>query len=393
MNARLVGLTGCYQGRSVSLDEGAGPLVIGRAPASGVALPTDAHVSSKHAQVFHWNGEWYCSDLGSTNGTFVDGQRIAPNTPVHLRRGSVIHIGSQEFRFEEITAAVSLAKPEDYGRAGWPEAPASVDALPPAPTAARRFMVRNALAQFDRALGQAMSKGWIEIQEVRQLRDLQLRSGLTDTDTYPLRAGAIVRLGQAILDGGVVTDREFEYLLCAMTGLGTGNFDSRIGAVYQPVRVRQHAHNVSLGILPSKRIAISPIRLDPGETLHWETIAELLEERVVNSGWVSGRSGVSFRIAKGVRWYVGGTKGHYVSERAMVPVAEGDLVITSYRIVFLGDLKAFDVAWDKVLGIEPYADGIQVLIQGRTRPPLLRYTPECADDAEIVAALCSYYLA
>jgi len=67
-------------------------LVIGREPTVDLPLPVSA-VSRRHAELRHDRGQWSVRDLGSRNGTLVDGQRIeeAPLEPLaELRIGDAI---------------------------------------------------------------------------------------------------------------------------------------------------------------------------------------------------------------------------------------------------------------------------------------------------------------
>lgn len=54
---------------------GAAPLLIGRAPENGIVL-TDDLASREHVSVTYERGEWTVTDLGSRNGTFLDGKRL-----------------------------------------------------------------------------------------------------------------------------------------------------------------------------------------------------------------------------------------------------------------------------------------------------------------------------
>lgn len=63
---------------------------IGRAPGCGVPID-DAHVSKLHARVFVHEGSWLVEDLGSTNGTLLDGQPVTGPTPVGP--GSRVKVG------------------------------------------------------------------------------------------------------------------------------------------------------------------------------------------------------------------------------------------------------------------------------------------------------------
>ena len=67
-------------------------VVFGRAADSDVPLTSDATVSGRHAPVFRRDGSSYLEDLGSTNGTYVNGHRVSAPTPMH--RGDSLQVGS-----------------------------------------------------------------------------------------------------------------------------------------------------------------------------------------------------------------------------------------------------------------------------------------------------------
>jgi predicted component of type VI protein secretion system len=67
-------------------------LVIGRDSSSNIAI-NDAEVSRKHARLNFQGGKYVIEDLGSTNGTFVNGQRLV--SPVVLKSGDVVSLGEQ----------------------------------------------------------------------------------------------------------------------------------------------------------------------------------------------------------------------------------------------------------------------------------------------------------
>jgi len=74
---------------------------IGRSRDNTVSLHFSPHVSRQHAIIRCHNAfEYQIMDLGSRNGTFVDGRRVI--TPVTLRDGSVIRITSNELHFQQI---------------------------------------------------------------------------------------------------------------------------------------------------------------------------------------------------------------------------------------------------------------------------------------------------
>jgi len=84
---KLVITEGPLAGRSIQL---AGqPLLIGRAQDAGLILEDD-YASGRHARLFPQGSRWFLEDLGSTNGTFVQGNQLTrtmaidPGTPVRI---------------------------------------------------------------------------------------------------------------------------------------------------------------------------------------------------------------------------------------------------------------------------------------------------------------------
>jgi pSer/pThr/pTyr-binding forkhead associated (FHA) protein len=74
------------------------PIVAGREPGSGILLDDDDFASSRHASLEPRADGVLVEDLGSTNGTFVNGTRISKKTLV--RAGDAVRIGQTELRLE-----------------------------------------------------------------------------------------------------------------------------------------------------------------------------------------------------------------------------------------------------------------------------------------------------
>lgn len=81
-------------GRRVAL--GSEDFTIGRMPGCSLVIE-DPRVSRNHAAVVVIDGIAYIRDLGSTNGTFVNGQRVTKETP--LRSGDDIKVGGSEIAY------------------------------------------------------------------------------------------------------------------------------------------------------------------------------------------------------------------------------------------------------------------------------------------------------
>jgi hypothetical protein len=76
-----------------------GATSLGRSSASDIVLKNDDYASGRHAQLTRHGGLLYVEDMGSTNGTFVNGRKAIGATP--LRHGDTVRIGSTTFRYEE----------------------------------------------------------------------------------------------------------------------------------------------------------------------------------------------------------------------------------------------------------------------------------------------------
>jgi Inner membrane component of T3SS, cytoplasmic domain len=84
----LVVTAGALKGTSLDLAQQ--QITLGRANDATLVL-NDDYASSRHARIFPQDGQWIVEDLGSTNGTYLDRQKVTRPTPVPL--GVPIRIG------------------------------------------------------------------------------------------------------------------------------------------------------------------------------------------------------------------------------------------------------------------------------------------------------------
>ncbi len=66
-------------------------VTVGRAGGCAVLLPDDTFVSQLHARLFRRDGSLFLEDLGSTNGTFLNGRKVT--APVPIRKGDKVQFG------------------------------------------------------------------------------------------------------------------------------------------------------------------------------------------------------------------------------------------------------------------------------------------------------------
>ena len=142
---QLVMRTGPTTGKTYTLE--AGEISVGRDPSNDIVI-NDAEVSRKHARLLFQDGSYVLEDLGSTNGTYINGQRLMG--PYQLRHGDLVLLGENiSMAFEHLpldedgtvavrprqvqTPPVPPPSQYDYARqeAMRPQAPARAPEPPP----------------------------------------------------------------------------------------------------------------------------------------------------------------------------------------------------------------------------------------------------------------------
>ena len=91
--------------KSPELEEGAdfelnsSQLMIGRGRQNDIALVHDDYASARHARVEPRQDGVWVQDLGSTNGTYLNGARL--ERPRRLTQGDIIRVGETDLRYEQ----------------------------------------------------------------------------------------------------------------------------------------------------------------------------------------------------------------------------------------------------------------------------------------------------
>ena len=129
----LLVVEGLAQGRRLALEE---DLVIGRAESGDGRLGDDPELSRRHARVFRADARLMIEDLGSANGTFVNGARLSE--PQALRPGDVVRVGRTTLEVTGERAPSAAAPPVAAAPPAPPPprpAPVPVPARPAPPSA------------------------------------------------------------------------------------------------------------------------------------------------------------------------------------------------------------------------------------------------------------------
>jgi pSer/pThr/pTyr-binding forkhead associated (FHA) protein len=92
---QVVAAMGHQPGTTFDVAQGA---VFGRSDGADIRVH-DQYASSNHARIFDRGGFMYLEDMGSTNGTYLNGRQV--QSAERLKGSDTIRIGDSEYRYEE----------------------------------------------------------------------------------------------------------------------------------------------------------------------------------------------------------------------------------------------------------------------------------------------------
>ena len=161
---------------------------------------------------------------------------------------------------------------------------------------------------------------------------------------------------QALSDKRLSPDEEKELeqlrknLQLSEDDIPTGENDKKELAYYKLL------WEIENGYLPETQ---PPILLQKSEICHYVTDADRIETKIERTGYVSGSRGVSIRIAKGITYRVGSTRGYPIKEEVTYKYP-GMLCLTNKRIIFHADKKGFVIPLKSLISLDTYSDGIKL---------------------------------
>ncbi|MGC8758136.1 MAG: hypothetical protein ACP5QX_06830 [Caldisericaceae bacterium] len=127
------------------------------------------------------------------------------------------------------------------------------------------------------------------------------------------------------------------------------------------------------------------------EKVHFVDGAILKETKSVSIGYSGGSQGVSIRIASGVYYRVGGTRGHIMREDRLTETSRGIFVITNQRAMLnptsIGS-KSLDIPLSKIFSYSCYENGVEIYKEGHEKGYFLEFLNK--SSAEIVGMLLGF---
>jgi hypothetical protein len=203
---------------------------------------------------------------------------------------------------------------------------------------------------------------------VQRLQGNNTLAALGKRERKKLGEQAFIRYAQAALADDHLTADEEDALAALAEALGFEQADFERHDLYTKLQVAK----LNDGRLP---VVESPSLMPKrGEIVHLETSAALMKEVAVRE-WRGGSSGVSFRVAPGVRYRVGSSRGRLITVGTQLQVADtGTLAITNQRAAYLGSRKTVDMPYSKLLAMQLFSDAISFSLSNRQNAPLIKVT-------------------
>lgn len=238
--------------------------------------------------------------------------------------------------------------------------------------------------EFKQALLQAVNDGKLTKEEIDELDKKRKDFGLSEEDIKEMKSEIFTTAFAIAKSDEQITENEEQELLSIQKYLGLA--DNKIQSSKKELARLRLLNEIQQGNMPT--IQVTNLVMQKGEKAYWIEPAILAEEKVVRRRFEGGSQGVNFRIMKGVNYRVGGSRGHSVSETEVVAVSNGDLILTSKRIIFRGDKKSFAVKLDKILDTQLFTNGLQFSENNRSKPRLVKFVQE--GNHNIIGAVLSY---
>lgn len=151
--------------------------------------------------------------------------------------------------------------------------------------------------------------------------------------------------------------------------------------------IREIKHRLRIGVGFVKNVPTFVTKAN--EHICWVEPGVLHEIKTVSRQYVGGYSGTRIRVAKGVSFSVGGSRGALVSEKGLIPTSSGKLIITTKRLAFVGDQKSIAVTLNKLIDVQVALDGIQFSETGKEHPKLVRFN---SPNGDIVVSVMGFVL-
>lgn len=234
-------------------------------------------------------------------------------------------------------------------------------------------MIRGFLAEY--------FTGQKPIQRVMQIiQQIMSVMPLSEAQKQDMYYFMLNQAAENYMKDGLLSDDEEkridEYIY--MLGLSTTNLPAKYqGSEISRIEQTKILKQLQKGVMPQSSI-MAPILLGKDEVVIWCYDCVTMWQEKVKREMVGSHNGFSFRVVKGVTYRTGGFKGHPVEHSYMDNAGTGSLYITNKHIIFHSSERSIKIPYKKIIGLNPYQDGMGVQQYGANAKKLVFQGFDCS---------------
>lgn len=206
----------------------------------------------------------------------------------------------------------------------------------------------------------------------KNLENVCQQGFVNDEAKKQLLAEAFDRAMEQFLEDGVLSEKEEEAVSEFIEHFGLNQEILNKNGSYTKMVMASVIRELTERKIPQTRVKVEgqmPFLFQKSETLIWVfNNVEYYEQRT-RTEYQGGCQGVSIKIAKGVYYRTSAFKGRPVQVSEMKYMGTGLVALTSKHLYFGTAQKKFRIAFNKLVSLEPYENGIGLHKDGVTAKP------------------------
>jgi hypothetical protein len=229
----------------------------------------------------------------------------------------------------------------------------------------------SARKKIEISVGEAATSGR-SASELRTIIETAYAEGnLSDAALRASIESGLTRLSSAVLEDGAVSQNEETAIFNILS-----DWSDKISPALDSSIKGGVVKALTLGDLAEGRIVSRfdgeglPFILKKGEEFIWafSNVKYFIYKR--NRAFVAGSKGVSVRVAKGVYFRTGTSKGRSIVTDDLTHEDTGVFAITSQAVHFKGNTASFRLPYDKLQSVVPFADSLEISDTKKTSKPM-----------------------
>ena len=205
------------------------------------------------------------------------------------------------------------------------------------------------------------AEGWIT-----QFDDIQYKFRVPESEIGPLKLSFFESIFRLVESEEVMVETDLKFLLAVSQKYGLGQSATpELRDTIIRIGMKEIIQSWERGEVPRKDCG--GLVLQKGEVCHWEEGAGLRVQRTKRE-YVGSYKSVSVPLGHGVRFKVGGFKGHPIDHTELEDGGTGVLHITNQRVCFTSLQRAVSIPFKKMVSVGGFENGFIVQTSNEKKP-------------------------